>query len=312
MPTKTKKVRKTNAEIYQQVTDRVVAALEGGTVPWQKGWMPQGGFFRNGRTNRSYRGVNILLLLVASLEKGYTSPFWVTYKQAGKMGGNVKKDEECTRIVFNSRIVSKEKVENPLTGEMEPKVFWMMREYRVFNIAQTEGIDLAKLPVIEKETKHSACRKAEKILKGMPATPAKVFHRQNSKPSYTPFFDHIEMPNKGQFETREAYYGTLFHETVHSTGHSSRLNVQNIVESEELKGAVFGSEDYSEEELRAELGAAFLTSMCGMDTAKEQDNTAAYLHNWIGRLKAEPKLIYTAAQGAQRACDYITNVKFGE
>lgn len=311
MPTKAKKTRKSNAEIYQSVTDRVVAALEEGTVPWQQPWVPQGGFFRNAKTNRSYRGVNILLLLVTSLEEGYMSPFWLTFKQAKEMGGTVKGGEEATRIVFNNRVVSKEEEENPKTGEMEKKVYWLMKEWSVFNIAQTEGIDPKKLPKIPKETKHSASRKAEKILKEMPS-PAQVVAIRDFTPSYVPFFDRIYMPTKGQFKTREGYYGTRFHETIHSTGHSSRLEVKTVMDYENMEGHEFGSEDYSEEELRAELGRAFLCAVSGIDTATEQENTAAYLHNWIGRLKAEPKLIYSAAQKAQKACDYILKVKPGE
>lgn len=312
MATKNKS-RKSNADIYQAVTDRVVAALEEGSVPWQKGWVPQGGFFRNGRSNKAYRGVNVLLLLVESINKGYTSPFWLTFKQAKELGGNVIKGEESTKVVYTSKVTGKDEIENPTTGKMEKKTYWLMKEWSVFNIAQCEGIDPAKLPELPpKEKKHAASRNAERILKAMPATPAKVDHWTDHKPCYTPFFDTITMPRKGQFETREAYYGTLFHETVHSTGHSSRLGLKNIEDYENLEGHSFGSKDYSEEELRAELGAAFLAAICGLDTSKEQENTAAYLHNWIGRLKAEPKLIYTAAQKAQKACDYILGTKFGD
>lgn len=310
MPTKTAKKRKTNTEIYQSVTDRVVAALEEGTVPWEQGWVPQGGFFRNARTNRSYRGVNTLLLMVASLEKGYTSPFWLTFKQAKEMGGNIIREEGSTKVIFNSRIVSKtEMVVNPRTGLEEPKVFWMRKEWSIFNYAQTEGIPADKLPEIPKETKHAANRKAEAILKAMPK-PARVATIKDFNPAYGPAMDVIYMPTKGQYIARDDYYSDRFHETIHSTGHSKRLGVKNIEDYERLEGHQFGSEDYSEEELRAQLGASFLSAICGLDTNKEQKRTAAYLHNWIGRLKAEPKLIYTAAQAAQRAVDYITNVKF--
>lgn len=313
MPTKTsKKPRKSNAEIYQSVTDRVVAMLEEGTVPWEQGWVPQGGFFRNGRTNRSYRGVNTLLLMVASLENGYTSPFWFTFKQAKEMGGTVKRNETSTKVIFSSRIVSKtETVTNPTTGKEEPKVFFLRKEWSVFNFAQTEGIPADKLPEIPKEKKHSASRAAEMILKEMPK-PVRVSVIKDFNPAYYPAMDVIYMPTKGSFVTRDDYYTARFHETVHSTGHSKRLGVKNIVDYENMEGHQFGSEDYSEEELRAQLGASFLSAITGLDTTKEKEQTAAYLHNWISRLKAEPKLIYTAAQAAQRAVDYIMNVKFDD
>lgn len=310
MPTKIKKTkkRKSNTEVYQGVTDRVVAALEAGTVPWQSGWTPQGGFFKNVASKKAYRGINVLLLMIASLENGYTSPYWLTFKQAKEKGGTVKQGETSTKIVFMSMVTGKNMITNPKTGKEEKETFWLMREWSVFNLEQCEGIDPKHTPAPPKENKLSASRKAEALLKAMPK-PAKVLHYTDVTPSYSPILDRIAMPKKGQFKNREVYYATLFHETVHSTGHSSRLALKNIEDYEELKGHVFGSEDYSEEELRAELGASMLAALVGLDTTKVQERSAAYLHNWISRLKAEPKLIYAAAQKAQKACDYITGEK---
>lgn len=308
MPTKSKKKRKSNAEVYQAVTDRVVAALEAGTVPWNSGWIPQGGLFKNLSSKKSYRGINVLLLMIASLENGYQSPWWVTFKQAKELGGTVKSGENSTKIVYFNQVKGKNMIVNPVTGNEEKETYWLMREWSVFNLEQTEGIDPKKVPAPPKTSKISASRKAEKMLKGQP-NPAKVRHFTDHTPCYSPFFDEIIMPKKDQFENREAYYATLFHETVHSTGHSGRLGVDTIEEMEEMKGMKFGDKDYSNEELRAELGASMLTALVGLDSSKQQDMSAAYLHNWISRLQAEPTLIYKAAQAAQKACDYITGVK---
>jgi antirestriction protein ArdC len=312
MPTKTKrrkssKPRMTNAEVYQMVTDRVLDALKQDIVPWQRPWKVQGGIHKNLATKRSYQGSNILLLDITALLDGYTSPWWLTFKQAKDLGGNVRKGESGTKITFWSMIEVGEKKYNEDTGRYEKDTIPMLKTWTVFNVEQTEGIDPKKIPTVEKQEEFTPIERAEKMFKAMPKRPRTV-HGGDSA-CYRPLEDSVWMPRKKDFVSPEAYYATEAHELVHSTGHSSRLKRPEIVKYEEDKGSRFGDKDYSNEELVAELGASFVCAVLGIDSTKQQENSAAYLKTWIGRLEDDPKLIIGAGSKAQKAANYIMDVK---
>lgn len=310
MPTKTKsrKFRKsskgmTNSEVYQMVTDRVIDALKRDIVPWQRPWRVEGGVHKNLSTKHSYQGSNILLLDLTALLNEYHSPWWLTFKQAKDLGGTVMREEEGTKITFWSMIPVGEKEFNPETGKMERKEIPLLKTWTVFNVEQTEGIDPKKIPTTEKPQEFKPIERAEKMMKAMPNAP-KVIHA-GDRAYYRPSQDHIGMPKREQFESREAYYATLLHEAVHSTGHSTRLKRPEILKYESMEGSRFGDNDYSNEELVAELGSSFLAAILGLDNTKQQEQSAAYIKTWIGRLEDDPKLIIGAGSKAQKAASYI-------
>lgn len=288
-------------EIYQKITDNIVAKLEQGVVPWQKPWHDNGLMPRNIK-GRPYRGINPLLL--NSFD--YSSPFWLTYKQAKELGGNIKKGEKATMVVFWKLITTAKTTENNQgETEIEQKSFPYLRYYNVFNLEQTENIPLNKIPQIEHtpEIEFSPIKRAEKLLAEWEDKP-KVEHG-GSRACYSPMFDNIKMPEPKYFKSSEEYYCTLFHEYVHSTGHKTRTNRHS-----QLPNHSFGSKDYSIEELVAEMGAAFLCGLSGIDNTI--DNNAAYIQSWINALKNDNKFLTKAASLAQKACDYIAPPDFAE
>jgi antirestriction protein ArdC len=278
-----------NTSIYEQVTDRIIDLLEKGTVPWRKPWTVHTGLPRNLITKKPYRGINTFLLHAMK----YESPFWLTYRQAVELGGHVRKGEKSCPVVFWKRL----EFENAETGEKER--IPLLRFYYVFNVAQCEGLKDA--PALTVETPSS---KPEEIIAAMPQRP-EIKHGLAAA-FYSPSADTVSIPARTRFENDNGYFDTLFHELVHSTGHTSRLNRSTLTES-----AGFGSNPYCKEELVAEMGAAFLCGLAGIgETVLE--NSAAYVQNWLKQLQNDKTLIVQAAAQAQKAADFILNVKHPE
>lgn len=278
------------SDVYQLITDRIIALLEAGVVPWQKPWNSVSGPPRNFISQKAYRGINLFLLHAA----GYQCPFWLTFNQIESLAGKVKKGEKSFPIVFWKIFETEEK------GEVHKIPF--LRYYRVFNVLQCEGIPWTKAgaPVAPFEP----IERCEGLVRGMPKRPA--IDQGRGRAGYSPFLDRIEMPDAASFASRQAYYNTLFHELTHATGHSSRLGRKEIVEVHQ-----FGSDPYSREELVAEMGAAFLSAEAGISPAT-LSQSAAYIQNWLRRLKDDRKLVVQAAAQAQKAADYILGTKFDE
>ena len=296
MATKTKKTSKKGngtAVIYQMVTDKIVQALEEGTVPWHRPWRVEGGVHMNLKSKRPYRGGNQFVLDIVAMTEGYTSPYWLTYKQAEEMGGQVRKGEKSTFVYFFKpiKITTDEKDKE---GNKVVKTIPLLRYYRVFNAEQVDGIE-EKLPKPdEKEREFKPIEICERMLKGMP-NPPKLSHG-GDRAVYSPDKDAIRLPGRKQFDSPEAYYLTSFHEHAHSTGHKKRLG--------RVKSwTTFGSDPYAKEELVAEMASAMLASLAGVEIKVEQ--TAAYIQSWIKRFKEDKKLLVSAGAQAQRACDYI-------
>jgi len=219
---------------------------------------------------------------------GYGSQYWLTYRQAQALGGNVRKGERGTKIVFWK--FDKYETETA-DGEAEERTSAFLRYYTVFNLEQTEGLKaLLALPPAR------PIESAEAIVAGMPNPPA---FEQGFRASYTPSHDTVTMPSRTAFESQAEYYSTLFHELTHSTGHTKRL-----AREEFDRPQMFGSESYSREELIAEMGSAMLCGVAGIEQATVA-NSVAYLKSWIARLKADSRLVVQAASAAQKAADYI-------
>jgi len=277
--------------VYEQITERIVALLEKGTVPWRKPWKANSGLPRNLVSKKAYRGINVLLLHAMS----YESPFWLTFRQAMELGGSVRKGEKACPVVFWKQ----HEVEDKETGEKEK--IPMMRFYYVFNVAQCDGLKNIPAPV---ETPFSAPTKPEEIVAFMPKRP-EIKHGMR-KAFYSPGEDIIAMPDRERFDDEAGYYATLYHEMTHSTGHRSRLNRPTLTESEG-----FGSNPYCKEELIAEMGAAFLCGQAGI-AERTEENSAAYIQNWLEALKNDKSLIVQAAGQAQKAADFILGIKHEE
>jgi len=276
--------------VYEIVTERIIAALEKGVVPWRMPWRTQGGsgLPKNLQSGKEYRGVNIFLLGA----QGYASPWWVTYKQCTARGGQVRKGEKGTPVIFWK--VGDHKTKVGKSGK--PEKMFILRYYTVFNVAQCDGLDYPKEAVVEAPT-FDPIEQCEKIVLAYKTLP-KIEHG-GGRACYSPSFDKVMMPEKESFGKREEYYSTLFHELTHSTGHESRLNRDGI-----MNPIRFASHDYSFEELVAECGAAFLCAHAGiLDTTL--DNSAAYISHWVSKLKSEPRWIVEASSKAAKAADYI-------
>lgn len=273
-------------DLYQAVTDKIVAQMEQGTLPWAKDWSSVGSSIpMNAVTGRAYSGINVLLFW-ASAEAGYAKPRYLTFKQAQGAGGHIRKGEHGTKVYFYKQLTVADKAGG------EDKTIPMLREYTVFNVAQCE-----KLP--------------DNIAHGQPITPRNADEREamadyfihatgadfregTGIPCYVPSKDFISMPAFSSFNSRQAFYATAFHELTHWTGAKARLDRELTTK--------FGTHGYALEELVAELGAAFLCAEFGFDVVSR---SASYLASWIKACKENPRAIFAAASKASKAAEYL-------
>jgi antirestriction protein ArdC len=274
-----------SANIYELVTDKIIAAMENGVVPWQKPWTGTG-CPTSLTTGRPYRGINSLILEVVAMGESYDRPLWGTYKQAQALGGNIRKGEKGTPVVL-WKPMEKDK------GDGTKESFMMMRYFTVFNVAQMDDITIPEKFLIKREPVTVLNGIAEAL--SYPGGP-EVRHSQQDRAYYAPASDTIVLPLLEQFTTPERYASTALHEIVHSTGHEDRLN--------RGLGNTFGCEKYAQEELVAEVGAAMLATNLGIPV--EWDQHAAYLTSWLQVLREDRKMIVQAAQKAQKAIDHVT------
>jgi len=286
------------SKVYEIITERITALLEQGVVPWRKPWKG-GGYPKNIMSMKSYRGINVFML--ASM--GYTSPYWMTYKQALSVGGHVRKGEKgCPVIYWN--ILEKEEMKD---GKKVKRKIPFLRYFTVFNLEQIDGLEsvkriASKVKAIE-PVEFNPIEACEGLVEAVP-NPPEIEHK-GGRACYSPLVDKISMPKQEMFESPEEYYSTLFHELGHATGHKDRLNRDGLA-----KGG-FGSHAYSKEELVAEFTAAFLCGETGIDTATIE-NSAAYLSNWLKKLNENPKWLVEAAAKAQKAADYLLDRQAAE
>lgn len=284
----------TQAEIRDEITNRIVTALQSGNhPPWRRPWGGiNTGTPQNAVSKKNYRGINTLLL---SLNESYQSRFWATFRQWRDLGGSVRRGEHGTRVVFWKPI---EKKTTNDKGEQETEAFFLLREYVVFNVEQTEGkaLDTFRMrPGTNSSNEFKDCELAENIIA---ATNADIRFGGN-KAFYQVHDDFIQMPPKASFENEQAYYSTLAHETCHWSGHESRLNRLS-------KNARFGSAEYAFEELVAEIGGCFLCNEMNIPQSNDLTNHQAYLAHWLAVLQQDHGAILRAAGQATKAVDFIT------
>ena len=290
-------------DIYQQVTDRIITQLEQGVVPWKSPYFSKVGFPRNFNTGRAYQGINVFLL--GSLR--FTSPYFLTFIQAKELGGHVRKGERGA-LVVKYGTYTKQEDEAPAQQDESIETRRFLKAYTVFHASQIEGIEfpepenLPELSITEKTAR------AREIVAAMQNAPA--IREGNAVPCYRPKTDSVHMPERGFFDSEEAYYSTLFHELAHSTGHASRLARASLLENKGIEAEGTARKTYAEEELVAEMGASFLNAHAGI-MEDEISNSAAYLQSWIDALKGKDAKgwIVRAASQAQKAANYILNIQ---
>lgn len=278
---------------HELITNKIIESLESNTIPWKKPWTSLSP--KNLHSNKEYRGINHFLLSMVPTKY----PFFLTFNQAKGLGGSVLKGSKSVPVFFYSPITKKELDEKTL--EVDEKSYWLMKQYSVFTLEQIEGIDYSQFidPVID----FTPVMGAENLINAFLGSQGlKVYPAQSA--AYSPSQDHLVMPQRDQFHSVDAYYSTMFHEMIHSTGHSSRLKRAGFEVGEYHR---FGSKGYAFEELVAEFGAAMLASYCGVDTSLEDGQNAAYIKSWLKNLKDDPTLAYKAASKAQAAVDFILN-----
>ena len=289
--------------VYQIVTDRIIAGLKAGVIPWEKPWQTPhfagGPFPRNFRTGKPYRGINIMLLWSC----GYSSPFWLTFNQAKELSGSVRKGEKGTQIVFYKQLRDRQKTDDEQTPEEDRRAPFVLTYHTVFNVEQCDGLTLPQIEQPTQPNEVEVDETCEAIVSGWSNRPRlQLTGETEYRAYYRPSTDSVHMPARARFVDAPHYYCTLFHELIHSTGHKTRLN--------RTFGAHFGDELYRKEELVAEMGAAFLCAIAGIANENTERNTTAYIQNWISRLEEDNRLIVHAAANAQRAVDSIVGTSF--
>lgn len=285
--------------VYQMVTERIIAQLEKGIVPWQKPWhgSPEGAISYTSR--KPYSILNQMLLAKPGE--------YLTFKQIQDLGGKIKKGAKAKFVVFYKPMViveKKEVTEDGKTTENKKEIIVpLLRYYNVFHIDDTEGIS-SKNEVSDKPTLQPI-EQAEQIISDyVEREQLKYESKLSGSAFYSPKEDKVVVPALEQYEVREEFYSTTFHELVHSTGHPKRCNRLDL-----LGLAAFGSENYSKEELVAEIGSAMILNQIGIDTEKVFKNSTAYIQGWLKKLKSDNRFIVSAAGRAEKAVKYILNIK---
>ena len=277
-------------DIYEQVSARIAAELEQGTVPWVKPWSTTAGnnVPCNAVTNRPYSGCNVVLLWMAA-NAGYRTPRYLTFKQALELGGNVRKGEHGTKVYFVKQLVVTD-TKKP-DGDNE-RVVPMMREYTVFNVDQCDGLPDRVFTAGRIKIRNADERDAtiDEFLAASGATIREGY----GEAYYRPGEDYVSMPAFVAFKSAAHFYGVAFHELGHWTGHKSRLD-------RDMRGR-FGEKAYAAEELVAELCAAFLCAEFDLDGDLRH---ASYIQSWIRLLKDDNRAFFTACSKAQAAADYL-------
>lgn len=284
---------KENFNIYEEITNRIIRQLENNEIPWMKPWSGITSGAYNRVSKKPYSLLNQMLL--------EHDGEYATYKQWGELGGNVRKGEKSEIVVF-WKILNVEEVKD---GKTEKKLIPLLKYINVFHVSQVDGVEPKTIKPIE----HNPIEEAEKI-KNDYADRENITIKEliTDKAFYSPSSDFIQVPCKEQYNDIMEFYSTLFHEMIHSTGHRDRLKRLDC----SIKFASFGSEDYSKEELIAEIGSAFLMNHIGIETIKTFNNSAAYIQSWLQVLKNDNRFIVSASSKAEKAMKYILGIEMEE
>lgn len=287
-----KSQKKAKRDIHQEVTDKVIDALENGVDPWSTPWMAGGNLPRNGKTGVSYTGTNVLLFMLEKQIHGYQSNDWYTFKQMKDMGGKLIPNQKGTLGVFFKRRLVKEENSH---GEEEEKSIPMIRHFHVFNKDQIEGLPKSETDImLEQEEPSFDFEPAEHLIR---ASGAKI-EVGGTSAFYQPGTDKVTMPDRQRFQGLDAeghWYSTLLHELSHWTGHSSRLARPGIT-------ARGNKESYAYEEIVVEQASMMLCATLGI---KGELRHESYIAGWLTALRNDKKYIFKAASEAQKITTYL-------
>ena len=294
--------RKKRRDVYAEITERVVEYLERGVVPWRQLWVGDGKSIEtpyNGKTGRKYSGINVLMLWMTAMERGYEDPRWMTFNQIRDMGLRLKPGQNKTSGQGGTQVVFWKvmgKRSGGGGGKEGEDSYVVARSYNLFNGSQVEG-----MPPVESEEELPGTEPGE-VVQGVMAVVEKagvqVKISEQSRALYRPSQDVVLMPAVERFESEEAYCAVLLHEVAHWTGHKERLN-------REQDGNP-NSKKYAFEELVAEMGSAFLCAQLAV--AAEIEQSAAYIASWIKMLKEDKRVLFRAASQARKACEWVLSV----
>lgn len=283
--------------IYSEVTEKIVAAIEAGAKSWQSPYI-SGGIAKNYFSGHEYSGINFLLLNFCSKKL----PLYGTFLQIKNAGGHVKAGSKAEKVIFssmlfkhNGKTIDVEQAKQLKARGENIDTFFIKKVHSVFSLQDTDGIDYSN--AIKTNSDTTPIEAAEAIVRGYKDAPLIISENQ-FRAFYRPSDDVVNMPDKQFIISMVEYYSTLLHELAHSTGHPKRLNRKSFLEP-----IIFGSESYSEEELIAELSAAFLCAKAGIELI---DNNAAYIGGWVKVLKNDHTKIFKCAAAAQKVVEYIT------
>ena len=286
-------------DIYSTITQKIICDLEKGELTWRKPWIAEnltGNAMLPLRYNNiPYSGINTIMLWATAVEKGYASPYWMTFKQAFELKAHIRKGEKGTQVIYADKI-AKEKIKEDGTSDIQHIPY--LKLYTVFNASQIDGLpdNYNKLPeakIINPETRDP------KIDNFIAQTKANIFPGKQA--AYYQSFDKIEMPPFEAFNNAASYYGTLSHELAHWTKHPSRLN-------RDFNSKKWGDEYYAKEELVAELAACFLGADLGFEPVTKELHSA-YIQSWLKVLNNDTRFIIQAASQAQKAVEYMNELQ---
>ncbi|MBQ8554646.1 MAG: DUF1738 domain-containing protein [Clostridia bacterium] len=271
-------------DIYAEITARIIDQMENGIIPWQKPWVANGKAISHA-TGKAYSLLNQMLL-------GRPGEY-LTFKQCQQAGGRVKKGAKSQMVVFWKWIEQ----EDEETGEKKEVPF--LRYYNVFHIDQCEGITAKHTAETVLPDGADTLATAQDIIYDyLSREGVTLTHSEGDRAFYRPATDEVVLPIRKQFVSTAEYYSTVFHELTHSTGHPSRLNRLT-------RPSFFGTEDYSKEELVAEIGASALVNYVGLETDHSLRNNTAYIQNWLTVLKGDKRFIVSASGKAEKAVNLI-------
>jgi antirestriction protein ArdC len=281
------------SSLYSEITDTIIGQLEAGRVPWVQPWkaakaplsMP-----RNAATDRCYSGINVLILWNSVIKHGFPSQSWLTFRQALGLGGNVRKGERGTTVVYADRFIPEaEKKRARETGE-DAQAIPFLKRFTVFNLAQCDGLADDHAAVIATPASGLIEPKVEALI----AATRIDFRIGGGEAFYSPAYDYVQVPPPEAFFEPINWHRTALHECGHAVGHPSRLN-------RDLSGG-FGSRKYAFEELVAEISSAFCCASLGIvPTVRHAD----YIGSWLEVLREDDHAIVRAASQASKAADWL-------
>lgn len=279
-------------DLYQAVTNKIIAALEAGTPPWIRAWTRTSvsSLPVNASSKRAYRGINVVLLMMEAMIRGYTENSWLTYLQASELGGRVRAGSHGTTVIFYKQ---REVRDAESDQDDSPRTIPLLRAFTVFNLDQITGLPAHMSQPVEPPS-WNPLERAESLLA---ASGAEIRHGGN-RASYDPHGDHIQLPERASFPDAGCFYATALHELSHWSGAPSRLN-------RDLKGR-FGDSAYAMEELIAEMSSAFLCASLGIEGKLQH---AAYVSSWLNIMKQDKRAVFTAAAKAQAAADFLLSAQ---